>query len=208
MTAPEGGGPAQGSIILRKTGPLPNWVWMSLLLLVALVYSMWRRNRAAAQAATDEGPEVEEEPGDQSAPPVFILPQNPQPTVPINITIPAPARPPLAPVKTVPATPRPAPPIGARPAPPTSPPRAPAPPAKPGMVTYVPVKVVKYADPPGPAGPPWNSTLWGIAKYHGYGSAGNNYLPIWNDPKNAALKKKRGQPVRIQPGDVVYVRRR
>ncbi len=92
-TGPAAGG--GGSILTRKTGPLANWIWMAIILLVALVYSVWRRNRAASAGVPDE---VVEEPGDQTAPPVFILPQNPQPTVPITINNPVtpPTAPPVA----------------------------------------------------------------------------------------------------------------
>lgn len=191
-----------GSILTRKTGPLANWMWMALLLLVALVYSMWKRNRAAAVPVDEEQTVTEPLPGDQTPPPIFILPQNPQPSVPININLPP------APVpRPVPPTPPHVPPIGSRPPAPPKPVPKPGPPPKPVPVTYVPVKVVKYTDPPGSAGPAWNSTLWGIAKHYGLGSAGNNYASIWNDPKNAALRQKRGTPTKVQPGDTIYVRR-
>lgn len=191
MTQPQQQG---GSILTRKTGPLPNWAWMGLILLVALGYSIWQRNRTD-QAAETEGPAVEEVPGDQDAPPVFILPQNPQPTVPINITLPAPA------------TPVPAPPGGGRPPIGINPPKAPAlpkPPAGKPVVAYDTVKVVKYTS----KNPPWASTMWGIAKQKGYGSAGNNWQTIWADPRNASLRAKRGKPQNIQPGDIVYVRQK
>lgn len=188
--------PRAGSIFLRKTGPLANWMWMALLLLLALVYSMWRRNRAAAAAVDTEQtePVTEPLPGDQTPPPVFILPQSPGPTVPININLP-------------PGTPPPAPPGGGRPGTPRPTPPRPTPPAHPA-VSYTAVKVARYSDPPGPAGPAWNSTLWGIAKQYGYGASGSNWQPIWNDPKNAALKARRGKPESIQPGDTIYVRRK
>lgn len=181
-----------GTILTRKTGPLANWIWMALLLLIALAFSVWRRNRAAAVATDEEQTVTEPLPGDQTPPPVFILPQNPQPTVPITVNLPG--------------TPPPAPPSGSRPPTPRPKPGPAKPPAKPGA-TYVPVPVVAYVDPPGSAGPAWNSTLWGIAKHYGHGSGSTNWTGIWNDPKNAALRTKRRDPKHIQPGDVVYVRR-
>lgn len=191
--APASGG--GGSILTRKTGPLANWIWMSILLLLALVYSIWKRNQASANAV-EEGPEVEEVgPGDQTPPPVFILPQNPQPSVIINNTTPGGPGP-------TPATPKPAPPVATKPTPTATPPK-PAPPAKP-TIAYDAIKVTKYTT----KNPPWNSTLWGIAKQKGYGAGSTNWHGIWNDPKNAALKKKRGDPKKIQPGDTIYVRRK
>jgi len=52
----------------------------------------------------------------------------------------------------------------------------------------------------------WDSTMWGIAKHFGYGSSSSNYVPIWNDSKNAALKSKRKDPGLIRAGDIVYVK--
>lgn len=194
-TEEAGSSSAGGSILTRKTGPLVNWMWMALILLVALVYSMWKRNRSVPVDA--EQTVTEPLPGDQTAPPVFILPQNPQPTVPININLPG----------QPPRTPPPAPPVGTRPPTPRQPPVPAQPPSRPGAVTYVPVPIVKYVDPPGKTGPAWNSTLWGIAKHYGMGDARDNWSRIWSDPKNAALRARRGTPEKIQPGDTVYVRR-
>ena len=81
--------------------------------------------------------------------------------------------------------------------PPSGGPPVPVPPPGPA---YTPVTVVRFGNPA-----PWNSTMWGIAQHYGYGSAGDNYLPIWNDSKNAGLKAMRITPTNIQPGDVVYV---
>jgi hypothetical protein len=184
-------GQSTGSIFLRKTGPLANWIWMAILLLVALVYSLWKRNAAGAGAEELDGPVVDDVPDNQTPPPVFILPQNPQPTVPVNVVVNNPGTPPGAP------------PVATRPTvPPVVKPK-PTAPAKPA-VAYQTVKVAKYTS----HNPPWNSTLWGIAKNAGYGSASKNWTTIWNDPKNAALKKKRGQPEKIQPGDTIYVRKK
>jgi hypothetical protein len=200
MTQPTKPAAGRGSIFLRKTGPLPNWVWMALLLLAALVYSMWQRNRQTTAAEDDPDAVTEPLPGDQTPPPVFIIPQAPQPAVnvPVEVDVHVPK-----PGHTKPSQP----PAGGRPpdqpSKPTKPP-VPAPPPKPPAVKYHTVKVAKYTS----KNPPWNSTLWGIAKHFGDGSAGGNWHTIWNDPKNAALKKKRGKPERIQPGDTIYVRDR
>jgi hypothetical protein len=187
------GGGSAGTILTRKTGPLANWIWMALLLLVAVVYAMWRRNKAAANANTDDTADSTiSSDMNTTPPPVFILPQNPQPTVPVNVTV------------NNPSTPPPAPPVGTKP-PSTTPPPAPGPPPKPTAPQYVAVSVGKYTS----KNPPWNSTLWGIAKQYGYGAAGNNYAAILNDPRNAALKKKiGGDPRKLPAGAVVYVRKR
>src|SRR3990172_904773 len=106
MTQPTDGGGGGGtlSIFKRKTGPLANWIWMALLLLIALGYSLYKRNRAASDPNAVEEGEVA---GDQPPPPVFILPQNPQPSVPVNVTVNNPVGPrpvtPLPPI--VPSTP-------------------------------------------------------------------------------------------------------
>lgn len=196
LTGSEAGG-SSGSILTRKTGPLPNWVYMALLLLVALMYSLWKRNRSGADVnAVEEGPSEESGlPGDQTPPPVFILPQNPQPTVPVNVVVNNPATPPTAP------------PTGTRPPvqlPPRSPQPKPSAPAKPA-VAYDKVTVTAYTS----KNPAWNSTLWGIAKHFGYGSKSDNWKAILNDPKNAALKAKiKGDPKKLPKGAIVYVRRK
>lgn len=186
-----------GSILTRKTGPLANWVWMALLLLVALGFSLWQRNKAAVEPdANVDTTTTDTALDNQTPPPVFILPQNPQPTVPVNVVVNNPANP-------APATPPAAPPVAVKPAP-TNPAPTPKPPAKPAPASYATVTVSKYTT----KNPPWNSTLWGIAKHYGYGATNTNFNSIWNDPKNAALKKKRGQPTKIQPGDKIYVKLR
>jgi len=63
---------------------------------------------------------------------------------------------------------------------------------------YHSVRVVKYTT----NNPPWNSTISGIAGHYG-----KSWPSVWNDAKNAALKRRRGVPERIQPGDIVYVRK-
>ena len=195
MAAEDETGTGGGSILTRKTGPLPNWVWMALLLLVALIYSFWQRNREeSVPLEEDNGPSVETVPGDQTPPPVFILPQAPQPTVPVNVNITNPA----------PVTPPTAPPAAGKPTPaPPKPPTPAKPPAKPAT-QYATVTVAKYTS----KNAPWNSTMWGIAKQYGYGAAAGNWKAIWNDPKNASLRSKRKAPEKIQPGDKVYVPKR
>lgn len=66
--------------------------------------------------------------------------------------------------------------------------------------TYDAVKVVGWATPA-----PWNSTIAGIASRYGYGG---DWGAVWQDARNAGLRKLRGAPNQIRPGDIVYVRRR
>lgn len=177
-TAAAGGQPpfARGSMIWRKAGPLPMWAWGLILLGVALAWSLWRRNRAAGEASTAAA--GEELPGDQTAPPVFVVPQ--APVSPVVVTPP-------------PATVPPAPPGGGRelpPAPP-KPPGGPKPP--PGRW----VTVVAYSS----KSPSWASTISGIAKHFGIG----DWRTIWTHPVNAPLRKSRSVPERIRPGDRVWV---
>jgi hypothetical protein len=63
---------------------------------------------------------------------------------------------------------------------------------------YRAVSVVRYVYPV-----PWNSTIAGIAAHYGYG---DNWPALWDDPANALLREKRGEPNLIQAGDVVYVK--
>lgn len=186
-------GSSTGSIWTRKTGPLPNWMWAAIALLLALVYALWQRNRSAASSEGPSTDTADDTLDNQTPPPVFILPQNPQPTVPVNVT-----------VNNPPGTPPPAPPVATKP-PPTQTPPKPSAPTKTPAVAYDQVGVVAYTS----KNPPWNSTLWGIAKHYGYGSAADNYKAILNDPKNAALKKKiGGDPKKLPKGATVYVRRK
>lgn len=195
-------GSSGGSILTRKTGPLANWIWMAILLLAALVFSLWKRNKSAPNDNTDDTADSTLD--NQNPPPVFILPQNPQPAVPITINVPG------QPVSSLPVPPPPirtppsAPPTGSKP-PSTNPPPASKPPPKPTAPQYEQVTVTAYTS----KNPAWNSTLWGIAKHYGYGSASNNYLAIINDPRNAALKTKiKGNPKNLPKGATVWVRKR
>ena len=73
-------------------------------------------------------------------------------------------------------------------------------PSPPPLAGYQQVTVVHFGNPA-----PWNSTISGIAGHYGYGG---DWEAVWNDPRNAGLKAKRGKPELIQPGDVVYVKPR
>lgn len=92
----------KNSVIWQKKGPLPVWGWMIVGLALIFIVVWWRRNRSASvatEAATGEPG------GDQSAPPIFIIPPGPP-------GMPGPPGPP-GPPGTVP----PAPPAGGSPPP-------------------------------------------------------------------------------------------
>lgn len=65
----------KNSIIWQRKGPLPVWGWMLAALALLFVVMWWRRNRAASAATTAATGYTDELPGDQTAPPIFIVPQ-------------------------------------------------------------------------------------------------------------------------------------
>jgi nucleoid-associated protein YgaU len=173
----------EGSTLSNKLGPLPTWVWMALGLLGALMFSLWKKNKATAAASTTDTTSVP----DQTPPVIFqnstylyntdvdAPPVGGRPTPPIYTTLP---------VATVPPTPKPG---------PGSPP-TPVPKPNGQWVT-----VSKFTT----KNPPWNSTLWGISQ-HLLG-AGSKWQSIWNAPQNATLKSRRKAPEKIQPNDKIWV---
>lgn len=177
----------------KKTGPLPNWAWGGLLLGGAVAYSSWQRNKAAG-----EEDEVTSTSG-------IEMPESIQPTYAFvdadtnNFTWPSmPAgggRPPTPPAPgpgTGPPVVRPP----TIPNPPSMPKPGPKPPAAP-KGKYV--TVAKW----NAKKPPWNSTIWGITtKLLG---PKVSWQTVWNAPQNKALKTKRKDPTKIQPGDRVWV---
>lgn len=172
---------AKGSIIWEKKGPLPVWAWALLVLGLLLAWTIWRRNRAESNATAEVTGDSNTLPGDQTPPIIFNVPQAATPAV--NVTVPV----------TVPT----APPAGGSPPPSTPPPTpnnpAPAPPG--GFVA-----VTKYPDSTRPK----ESTLWDIAGSWLPQGAGSWQL-IWNHPLNADIRKRRGDPKRIQAGDRFFV---
>lgn len=176
---------AKGSIIWEKKGPLPVWAWALIVLGLLLLWSWWRRNKATGDATAVATGDETTLPGDQTPPPVFILPQATPPAV--NVTVPV----------TVPT----APPAGGSPPPVAPPPTATTPKPKP-VGEYVPVGSYARRE--------WNSTISGIwAHFSKPGPSGKtnapNWQAIWNHPLNADLRKKRGKPEKIQPNDQVFV---
>lgn len=163
--------------LARKLGPLPTWVWMALVLLVLLGLSLWQRNKQGSASSSDtSGGTLPDQ-----TPPWII--QNYVTSPPGSVRQPPDGGnecpPPGGPVKPPPTTPP-----GGTPTP------VPAPNGQ-----YV--TVGKYTT----KNPPWNSTLWGIAKHLGIGS----WQTIWDAPENASLKSRRKDPKFIQPGDRVWV---
>ncbi len=178
----------------KKTGPLPNWAWGGLGLGAAVAYSSWQRNRAAAAeddtaASTSAGIEL---PGDVA--PTYVFQNYDQDVTTINEAPPGGGRPP---VTTLPA-PDPGPTV---PKPPPAP-KPPPPTAKPVTKAAPKGKYVTVAKWNAKK-PPWNSTIWGIAnKLLGPKVA---WQTVWNAPENRALRSKRKDPTKIQPGDKVWV---
>lgn len=171
-----------------KSGPLPNWAWGGLLLGVAVVYSSWRRNKAAAAddkaTSTSSGIEL---PGDVA--PTYVF-QDQDFT---NITVPsAPAGGGRPPVSTLPAPV----PVPSVPKPPTTPRPTPKPPSAP---TGKYVTVAKWTK----KNTPWNSTVWGITNKLLGPKA--QWKAVWGAPQNKALRDKRKDPTKIQPGDKLWV---
>lgn len=186
---------AKGSIIWEKRAGLPIWQWAAVLLLVLLLVLWWRYRRSGTSGQT--GDTISDAngyswplPGDQTPPPVFIVPSAATPAVNVTNTTPP------ATVTVVPATVPTAPPAAGAP-PPVAPPGGSTPtPAPPGGY----VTTTKYPD----SSVPRESTLWDIAG--SWLPAGpSNWGQIWNHPYNAQLRSKRGDPRYIQPGDVWFV---
>ena len=104
---------------------------------------------------------------------------------------------PTTPKPTTPAKPAtPAKPSTPKPATPAKPAPKPTTPAKPAY-RHERVVVKKYTT----KNPPWQSTISGIAGHYGV-----SVSAVWNDPKNASVKRRRGAMNKIRPGDVIYVK--
>lgn len=172
----------------KKMGPLPNWAWGALGLGAAVAYSSWQKNKADGEKADPTSTSGINMP--ESIQPTYVF----QDSDTTNITWPdRPAGGGRPPVTTLPA---PAPSTGYKPPAVPPPPRTPAPPASP---TGKYVTVTKFTT----KNPPWNSTIWGITtKLLGPKA---QWQAVWNAPQNAALKTKRKDPTKIQPGDKVWV---
>ena len=173
----------------KKTGPLPNWAIGGLVLGGAVAYSSWRRNKQAQKTDQAESQSSGIElPGDVA--PTYVFQNYDQDVTTINQ---APAGGGRPPVSTLPA------PTG--PPPVTKPPVTPKPPVPPGPKSPAGkwVTVVKWKK----SNTPWNSTIWGITnKLLG---PKVQWQSVWSAPQNKALRDKRKDPTKIQPGDKVWV---
>lgn len=177
----------------NKTGPLPNWAWGGLGLGGALAFSTWQRNKAASEedeaTSTASGIEL---PGDVA--PTYVFQNYDQDVTTVNNAPAGGGRPPITTLPKPAPTPRPKP--APKPAPkPTPTPRTPVPGAPKGRW----VTVTKW----NAKKPPWNSTIWGITNRLLGPKA--QWQSVWNAPQNKALKDKRKDPTKIQPGDKVWV---
>lgn len=70
--APQQGG--SDNVFLRKLGPFPTWVWMIFVLLVALLYHLYAKNKAGNTAENVASPSTVNTPGgvDASLVPQFV----------------------------------------------------------------------------------------------------------------------------------------
>lgn len=173
----------------EKMGPMPRWAWAAILLGVLVAVSSWRRNKAAGEeqdTATSSSAGIEL-PGDVA--PTYVFQNYDQDVTTVNTAPAGGGRPPVTTLPApVPVTPKPTTP---KPTTPTRP--SPKPPA--GKF----VTVTKWNSTKAP----WNSTIWGITtKLLGPKA---QWQSVWNAPQNAALKAKRKDPKKIQPGDKVWV---
>lgn len=176
--------PGVRGLLQRRYAGVPVWAYAAAALALVLVIAYWRSRRGQADATAVSTGDDTELPGDQSAPPVFIMPQQPPPVV--NVTLPP-----------SPATVPPAPPGGGRTTPPGVPPKPTPPPRPPGLM----VTVTKYTT----HNPPWSSTLSGIFGHYKGTTTARTWQDIWNHPLNADLRRKRGAADRIVAGDKVFV---
>lgn len=168
----------QGSFVMQKSGPLPNWAWMGLGLGAALAYAAWKSNKAkaekAVQSAAPVGPNGADSRRMGSAYGITYAFVDADSTVNTQYAYP---------------------PGGGRP--PGGPPKPPDPtPAPDGQW----VDIVKWTR----HNAPWNSMVSGIAAKI-YGDE-NAWRRIWYAPQNDALRKlRKGDPEEIQPGDKIWV---
>jgi nucleoid-associated protein YgaU len=184
----------ESSFLTNKWGPLPAWAWMGLGLGGALAVASWNKNRSADDGDGGGGGDVVSQKYElpDSIQPSYVFQNYDQDQTWINVP-PAGGSVDVPPVAKPPTT---KPPVTTQPVkPPVKPKPAPAPSGT--YVTVVPFKKGQKKGTP--------STLWGIAEKV-YGKATQAlWQQIWNAPQNAALKKKRGAPDKIQPGDRFWV---
>lgn len=178
------GGPGITGSLQARVGPLPLWGWLGIVTAAALIYVLWYRGRSGAPTDEDQGIERTSTIPSEDVP-QFVI-QNQLPPIAPAITLP--------PVNVDVDVHNPTAPANAGTT--TSP--GPIKKAQAKAKQYRQVKVVKFTT----KNPPWNSTISGIASHYGI----KNWMTVWNDPKNAALRKlRKNNPKLIQPGDIVHV---
>lgn len=182
---PTGGGrptgpKASGSLLTRKLGPLPVWVYALLILVGAWVYAKYRNKQQAASTSTDTSGTDTSAPEGQAVAPQFVIENNMPATTIGSANQPVPSTPPPQPPTVTPPGKGTKPPTGGG-KPPAKPPTK-----KPGSSGKPPIKYrVVHGD-----------TLTSIAQSHGVTEA-----ELWafnTDPKNRsassiATLKRRGQ---------------
>ncbi len=167
----------QGSFVMQKSGPLPNWAWMGIGLAGALGYAAWKSSKAKAEKAATSAAPVGPNGADSrrlgSAYGITYAFVDADSTVNTQYAYPpgggrGPGGPPLPPDPS---------------------------PASDGQY----VDVAKWTR----KNSPWNSTLFGIAQK--IWGDGNAWQRIWMAPQNARLREIRGDPESIEPGDKIWV---
>lgn len=174
---PGAGAGLQGSFVMQKTGPLPNWAWMALGLGAALGYAAWKNSKkkaADAAAGNTTSPNGVNSKATGSANGITYAFVDADSTVNTQYAYP--------PGGGRPPRPRPGPPPDDTDAPNGQ------------WVTVT--KWTKH-------NAPWSSTLYGIADH--IQGTGDSWQSIWNAPQNKRLQELRGDPEEIQPGDKVWV---
>lgn len=84
------------AMLTERKGPLPVWAWLAIGVAVLLVVAWWRRNQRAAADEAAVGYPRDELPGDQGAPPIFVVPPAATPPVNVNVPVTVPTAPPGA----------------------------------------------------------------------------------------------------------------
>jgi hypothetical protein len=175
--SPPGKGGAGSGPLTKKLGPLPVWVWLAIVGVIIIGWSISKNGKAPKKTAQDGEQDANGYTqggsdqygligGDQRPPVVFESFQ----------------------------TQIQAPPFGGRPFPPSAPP--PTGPCSPGAGQWITVAPWKKH------GAPWNSTCRGMAK-ECYGDE-SQWQQIWNCPENSALRHRRKDCDHIQAGDRVW----
>lgn len=183
--APPGkaGGPKAGGgsgPLTKKLGPLPVWVWLAIVGVVVIVYSM-SKSGAPKKNTAQNGEQDGTQYGDSSAGSYDLIGGSQKPPIVFESF----------------QTQIQAPPVGGRPFPPCAPPPPLPCPPSPGAGSWCVVAPWKKH------GAPWNSTCRGMAE-RCYGD-GSKWPLIWNAPENSSLRHRRKDCDHIQAGDRIWI---